>query len=69
MNKETKTNGVGFLQILALMFIYLKLTNQIDWGWFMVLAPLWLIPVAIFATGFILGILSGITDIIKGKKK
>lgn len=33
--------GPGFLSLLALLFIGLKLTGHIDWSWFWVLAPLW----------------------------
>ena len=33
--------GVGFLGLLALLFIGLKLTGHIDWSWLWVLAPLW----------------------------
>lgn len=38
--------GVGFCGMLTLIFITLKLTNNIDWSWWWVLSPLW-IPVAI----------------------
>ena len=34
--------GPGFLSLLALLFIGLKLTGHIDWSWFWVLSPLWL---------------------------
>lgn len=42
--------GLSFTQILILIFIVLKFTNCITWGWLWVLSPLW-IPVA-----FILGL-------------
>jgi hypothetical protein len=41
---STTTNnsgGVGFLGVLGIMFIGLKLTDVIDWSWWWVLAPLW----------------------------
>lgn len=41
---ESKQNGVGFLGILSLIFITLKLTNTIDWSWWWVLSPLWAVP-------------------------
>ena len=40
------TNGVGFLGLLTLLFIGLKLTGHITWSWVWVLAPLW-IPISI----------------------
>lgn len=36
-----KKNGLGFLTVLALIFITLKLCNVIDWSWWWVLAPLY----------------------------
>ena len=30
-----------FLELLALLFIGLKLTGHIDWSWVWVLSPLW----------------------------
>ena len=35
-----------FFTGLTLIFIYLKLTNQIDWSWWWVLSPIW-IPLAV----------------------
>lgn len=38
---ETSSGGVGFLGLLAIVFITLKLTNVISWSWWWVLCPLW----------------------------
>lgn len=35
------SGGVGFLGLLAILFIGLKLGNVITWSWWWVLAPLW----------------------------
>ena len=45
MNKEQK-RGIGFLELLALLFIALRLLEQIHWDWIWILSPLW-IPLAI----------------------
>jgi hypothetical protein len=37
--------GIGFVGLLTLIFITLKLINKIDWSWFWILSPL------IFSTG------------------
>jgi hypothetical protein len=49
---------IGFLGILAIVFIILKLTHVIAWSWLWVLSPLWI--------GFVLwllllGVLFGLT--------
>ncbi|HRQ87330.1 MAG TPA: hypothetical protein PLA50_00925 [Bacteroidia bacterium] len=36
----------GFLSLLSVAFITLKLCEVIDWSWWLVLAPLW-IPAAV----------------------
>lgn len=43
MNKNSAASGggIGFLGLLALIFITLKLTSVIDWPWIFVIAPLW----------------------------
>ena len=33
--------GVGFITLLGLLFIGLKLAGLIDWAWWVVLAPIW----------------------------
>ena len=50
VSSTTKSGGIGFCGLLAIVFIVLKLTNVIAWSWLWVLSPLW-IP---FAIGFIL---------------
>jgi hypothetical protein len=41
MQKETSSRGISFTGLLTVLFIGLKLTNIIDWGWGWVLAPIW----------------------------
>lgn len=45
---STSSSGMGFLSVLGLIFIVLKLLHVIDWPWVWVLAPIW--------GGFLLGI-------------
>lgn len=37
---QNNYSGVGFLGLLTILFIALKLTGYIDWSWFWVLSPL-----------------------------
>lgn len=43
---KSSGSGIGFLGALAILFIALKLLNQITWSWWWVLSPIW-IPFAI----------------------
>ena len=40
-NNTNNYNGIGFLGLLTIVFIALKLTHVINWSWVWVLAPLW----------------------------
>lgn len=39
---SSSSSGIGFLGLLAVVFITLKLTDHIDWSWWWVLSPLWM---------------------------
>jgi len=39
---NNSSGGISFLGALGIAFIVLKLTNNIDWSWWWVLAPLWM---------------------------
>ena len=34
--------SITFVELLTLMLIYLKLTGQIEYPWWMVLSPIWI---------------------------
>lgn len=36
-----RCGGVGFLSLLGLLFIGLRLAGLIDWPWWVVLSPIW----------------------------
>ena len=41
MNNRTEVSGgIGFFGLLTIVFIVLKLTKVISWGWQWVLAPI-----------------------------
>jgi hypothetical protein len=40
--------GLGFFQILTLMFIFLKLVGVINWSWFLIISPM-LVPLFFFS--------------------
>jgi len=50
-NSKSASSSISFGGLLTVLFIGLKLTEYIDWSWYMVFSPLW-IPMVI-----VLGIL------------
>ena len=41
-NKTTVNGGIGFVGLLTIVFIVLKLLGKITWSWWWVLSPLWI---------------------------
>ena len=46
-NNTSGGGGIGFMGMLAIVFIALKLMKVITWSWWWVLAPLW-VPLLMF---------------------
>ena len=70
MDKKSITidyNISGILSILLIIFIVLKVTGVINWGWKLVLLPLW-IELGLFGVGFILTIIVAIIIAIQKSK-
>lgn len=38
---SSKSGGIGFVGMLTILFIGLKLTGYISWSWLWVLSPIW----------------------------
>ena len=55
-SNQAVTTSFPIASILAIVFVVLKLTNNVDWSWWWVLSPLWVplgIIVILFAVIFI----------------
>lgn len=39
---SSSSSGIGFVGLLTILFIGLKLTGYISWSWFWVLSPIWI---------------------------
>lgn len=64
ISKSSSSGGIGFLGVLTLIFITLKLTHNIDWSWWWVLLPLWIIPAVVI----VILVIGGIANLILRKK-
>ncbi len=57
VKKSASTGGVGFVGLLQVAFIVLKLCGIINWSWLWILAPIWItagIVVLLLCIAFIL---------------
>lgn len=51
---SSSSSGIGFVGLLTIVFIVLKLLGKITWSWWWVLSPLWI------STGLVILILLGV---------
>jgi hypothetical protein len=47
-NTTSRSGGISFSGLLTIAFIVLKLTHVINWSWWWVLAPLWIVFLIVF---------------------
>lgn len=59
INKTIVRKSISFPQLLTILFVALKLTNNIDWSWWWVLSPLWL-PIVVILGCIGVAIIGGI---------
>jgi Flp pilus assembly protein TadB len=45
METKRSNNGIGLGGVLFVVFLVLKLTHVIDWSWWWITAPLWVLVV------------------------
>lgn len=64
---KASSGGMGFVGVLATVFVVLKLLNVISWSWLWVLSPIWIS--AIYWIIFMLVIIFLCRDIEKKIKK
>lgn len=63
------TGGIGFIQLLTVLFIGLKLTGFISWSWLWVLSPLWIPLAAVVVLIIVICFGDFLSDILKERKK
>lgn len=64
---NTPSGGIGFVGLLTIVFIVLKLTGYIAWSWWWVLSPLWITPIAILAFFIVFVVIVGTWAVLTNK--
>lgn len=36
------TGAVGLMSFLSILFVWLKMTGEVDWSWILVFSPVWI---------------------------
>jgi hypothetical protein len=68
MAEKNTSNGIRLGTLLFLIFLVLKLTDNIDWSWWWVTAPLWIPLVSVITFIGIIGTYFYIIFLLKTKK-
>jgi hypothetical protein len=55
ISSNNNSGGIGFVGLLTIVFITLKLTHYIDWSWWWVLSPIW-ISTLVFVSVVLVGL-------------
>lgn len=55
-NNNYNSGGIGFLGLLTIVFIALKLIGVIKWSWIWILSPIW-IPIIIGGVLIVIGVI------------
>jgi uncharacterized membrane protein len=61
---QSSGDGIGFVGLLTIVFITLKLTGFIGWSWWWVLSPIWIYVVLV---AFVVVVLAWL-DVRRGGK-
>jgi len=56
MNNNTNKSGIGFIGLLTIAFITLKLLGKITWSWIWVLSPIWITTGIVVVIIVVLGV-------------
>lgn len=65
MENNYKSGGIGFIGLLTIVFITLKLCGVISWSWVWVLFPMWIvlaIAILLFLICLVVTIISGLMN-------
>ena len=55
-SSSSSSGGIGFVGMLTIVFIVLKLTGYIDWSWWWVLSPIWITALIVIGILILVGV-------------
>jgi hypothetical protein len=67
-SSSNSSGGIGFVGLLTIVFITLKLTHFIEWSWWWVLCPLWILPLFLIVVFALIAGIALIADSCKPKR-
>ena len=62
MSSSSSSGGIGFVGLLQVLFIGLKLTNYVTWSWWWIMSPVWICTIIIVIVLIVVFIIAIVTD-------
>jgi hypothetical protein len=59
-----ENTGISLTMVLFIVFLILKLTNNIDWSWWWVTCPLWIGLAIVISVLLIIGLIKFISKLL-----
>jgi len=53
-SNSSNSGGIGFVGLLTILFVGLKLTGYITWSWLWVLSPIWIMAILVIILALIM---------------
>lgn len=69
MSEYQHNGGIGFVSLLTVLFIGLKLANYINWSWWWILSPVWISIIFLIVVVFFAVLILWLKEKDYGKKK
>lgn len=66
-NVVVNERRISVFALLGLLFVGLKLTGHIEWSWWLVTLPFWIVPAIIFAVVGVAGAIWLIATLMESK--
>lgn len=60
---SNKSDGIGFVGMLTIVFITLKLLGVISWSWVWVLAPIWIKIIFVILVIMVIAIVKALKEL------
>jgi hypothetical protein len=61
IHESNTSTGIGLAGAVFLVFLILKLMDKIDWSWWWVTSPLWLLPAIVLVVFLVVAVLGAVT--------
>jgi hypothetical protein len=67
-SSSSSSGGIGFVGLLTIVFIALKLTGYISWSWWWITSPVWITTIVVIACLIVLALIEAASHTSKRRR-